>query len=109
MLDRGFSAAQRESLPARRRGYAQKAKVGGHSIYLHTGDFSSATATARRRLGEIFVSMSKEGAAFGALMNCFAIAVSIGLQHGVPLEDYVDSFIFQKFEPNGIVTGHDRI
>mgnify|MGYP006273788135 CR=1 FL=1 len=99
---------QREKLPARRRGYAQKAKVGGHSIYLHTGEFEPKNGQPAR-LGEIFVSMSKEGAAFGSLMNCFAIAVSIGLQHGVPLSAYVDSFIFQKFEPNGMVIGHDRI
>ncbi len=105
-LERGA----RESLPARRRGYAQKAQVGGHSIYLHTGEFAQPDPlTGAPRLGELFVSMSKEGASFGALMNCFAIAVSIGLQHGVPLEAYVDSFIFQKFEPNGIVAGHDRI
>jgi ribonucleoside-diphosphate reductase alpha chain len=99
---------QREKLPTRRRGYAQKAKVGGHSIYLHTGEFDPKPGQPAR-LGEIFVSMSKEGAAFGSLMNCFAIAVSIGLQHGVPLGAYVDSFIFQKFEPNGMVIGHDRI
>ena len=99
---------QREKLPTRRRGYAQKAKVGGHSIYLHTGEFDPRPGQPAR-LGEIFVSMSKEGAAFGSLMNCFAIAVSIGLQHGVPLGAYVDSFIFQKFEPNGMVIGHDRI
>ena len=98
-----------ERLPARRRGYAQKAKVGGHTIYLHTGDFEAPDASGRPRLGEIFVSMSKDGAAFRSLMNCFAIAVSIGLQRGVPLEDYVDSFTFTKFEPNGMVTGHDRI
>ncbi len=100
----------REPLPPRRRGYAQKAKVGGHTIYLHTGDFESPDPdTGRPRLGELFVSMSKDGAAFRSLMNCFAIAVSIGLQHGVPLSAYVDSFVFTKFEPNGIVTGHDRI
>jgi ribonucleoside-diphosphate reductase alpha chain len=105
-LERGA----REPLPARRRGYAQKARVGGHSIYLHTGEFAQPDpATGAPRLGELFVSMSKEGASFGALMNCFAIAVSIGLQHGVPLDAYVDSFIFQKFEPNGMVNGHDRI
>ncbi|MEZ4552319.1 MAG: vitamin B12-dependent ribonucleotide reductase [Dehalococcoidia bacterium] len=106
---RGLRRGARESLPARRRGYAQKATVGGHAIYLHTGDFSEPNGDGSPRLGEIFVSMSKEGASFGALMNCFAIAVSIGLQHGVPLDAYVDSFIFQKFEPNGLVTGHERI
>jgi ribonucleoside-diphosphate reductase alpha chain len=106
---RGLQRGARESLPSRRRGYAQKASVGGHSIYLHTGEFTEPGADGRPRVGEIFVSMSKEGASFGALMNCFAIAVSIGLQHGVPLSAYVDSFIFQKFEPNGLVVGHDRI
>jgi ribonucleoside-diphosphate reductase alpha chain len=104
------SRGSREPLPPRRAGYAQKAKVGGHTIYLHTGDFESVDPdTGRPRLGELFVSMSKDGAAFRSLMNCFAIAVSIGLQHGVPLSAYVDSFVFTKFEPNGIVTGHDRI
>ncbi len=99
----GLQRGEREPLPSRRPGFAQKAKVGGHTIYLHTGEFEDA------RLGEIFISMSKDGAAFRSLMNCFAIAVSIGLQHGVPLEAYVDSFLFTKFEPNGIVTGNDRI
>ena len=96
-------SGRRQGLPSRRNGYAQKAYVGGHAIYLHTGEFEDA------RLGEIFISMAKDGAAFRSLMNCFAIAVSIGLQHGVPLEAFVDSFVFTKFEPNGIVTGHDRI
>ena len=99
----GLQRGERAPLPSRRPGFAQKAKVGGHTIYLHTGEFEDA------RLGEIFISMSKDGAAFRSLMNCFAIAVSIGLQHGVPLEAYVDSFLFTKFEPNGIVTGNDRI
>ena len=108
-LVRGLQRGARESLPTRRHGYAQKARVGGHSIYLHSGDFAEPNPNGSARLGEIFVSMSKEGAAFGSLMNCFAIAVSIGLQHGVPLGAYVDSFIFQKFEPNGLVEGHDRI
>ena len=105
----GLPRGREERLPARRGGYAQKAKVGGHTIYLHTGDFEAPDERGRPRLGEIFVSMSKDGAAFRSLMNCFAIAVSIGLQRGVPLEDYVDSFTFTKFEPNGLVTGHDRI
>ena len=99
----GLLRADRESLPSRRGGFAQKARVGGHTIYLHTGEFEDG------RLGELFISMSKDGAAFRSLMNCFAIAVSIGLQHGVPLEAYVDSFLFTKFEPNGMVTGNDRI
>ncbi len=99
----GLQRGEREPLPSRRLGFAQKAKVGGHTIYLHTGEFEDS------RLGEIFISMSKDGAAFRSLMNCFAIAVSIGLQHGVPLDAYVDSFLFTKFEPNGIVTGNDRV
>ncbi|MDG1990758.1 MAG: vitamin B12-dependent ribonucleotide reductase [Dehalococcoidia bacterium] len=99
----------REALPSRRKGYAQKARVGGHSIYLHTGEFEALDPNGNQRLGEIFVDMAKDGAAFRSLMNCFAIAVSIGLQHGVPLDAYVDSFVFTKFEPNGIVSGHDRI
>ena len=103
LFDGGAERGGRDSLPARRNGYAQKAHVGGHAIYLHTGQFEDG------RLGEIFISMAKEGAAFGALMNSFAIAISIGLQHGVPLEAFVNSFVFTKFEPNGIVTGNDRI
>ena len=99
----GQMRGDREPLPSRRDGFAQKARVGGHTIYLHTGEFEDG------RLGELFISMSKDGAAFRSLMNCFAIAVSIGLQHGVPLEAYVDSFLFTKFEPNGIVAGNDRI
>ena len=99
----GLLRGEREPLPNRRQGFAQKARVGGHTIYLHTGEFGDG------RLGELFISMSKDGAAFRSLMNCFAIAVSIGLQHGVPLGAYVDSFLFTKFEPNGIVTGNDRI
>ncbi len=105
----GLRRGEEEKLPARRHGYAQKAKVGGHTIYLHTGEFEPREGEREPRLGEIFISMSKDGAAFRSLMNCFAIAVSIGLQRGVPLEDYVDSFTFTKFEPNGLVTGHDRI
>ena len=99
----GLLRGERAPLPSRRDGFAQKARVGGHTIYLHTGEFEDG------RLGELFISMSKDGAAFRSLMNCFAIAVSIGLQHGVPLEAYVDSFLFTKFEPNGIVSGNDRI
>ena len=93
----------RESLPGRRTSIAQKASVGGHTVYLHTGEFGDG------RLGEIFISTSKDGAAFRSLMNCFAIAVSIGLQHGVPLDAYLTSFLFTKFEPNGLVIGNDRI
>ncbi|MBK8977306.1 MAG: vitamin B12-dependent ribonucleotide reductase [Planctomycetes bacterium] len=93
----------RRKLPYRRRGYTQKAVVGGHKIYLRTGEYDDGT------LGEIFLDMHKEGAAFRSLMNNFAIAISLGLQHGVPLEEFVDAFVFTRFEPNGIVTGHDRI
>ena len=95
--------ARRRRLPDRRRGYTQKAMVGGHKVFLRTGEYEDGT------LGEIFIDMHKEGAAFRSLMNCFAIAVSVGLQHGVPLEKYVDLFVFSRFEPNGLVMGNDRI
>ena len=95
--------ARREPLPARRKGYTQKAIVGGHKVYLRTGEYQDG------RLGEIFIDMHKEGAAFRSLMNSFAIAISIGLQYGVPLEEFVDAFIFSRFEPNGIVIGNDHI
>jgi len=94
---------QRERLPDRRRGYTQKAIVGGHKLYLRTGE------TADGKLGEIFIDMHKEGAAFRAMMNNFAIAVSVGLQYGVPLEEFVDAFTFTRFEPAGIVQGNDSI
>ncbi len=93
----------RESLPARRKGYTQKARVGGHKIYLRTGEYADG------RLGEIFIDMQKEGAAFRSLMNNFAIAISVGLQYGVPLEEYVDAFTFTRFEPGGLVQGNDAI
>ena len=93
----------REKLPNRRQGYTQKAVVGGHKVYLRTGEFGDG------RLGEIFIDMHKEGAAFRAMMNNFAIAVSLGLQYGVPLEEYVEAFTFTKFEPAGIVIGNDAI
>ena len=95
--------AKRRSLPARRSGYTQKAIVGGHKVFLRTGEYTDGS------LGEIFLDMHKEGAAFRSLMNAFAIAISMGLQHGVPLEKFVEAFIFNRFEPNGMVTGHDRI
>ncbi|MCA8942121.1 MAG: adenosylcobalamin-dependent ribonucleoside-diphosphate reductase, partial [Planctomycetes bacterium] len=95
--------AQRRRLPHRRKGYTQKTTVGSHKIYLRTGEYDDGT------LGEIFLDMHKEGAAFRSLMNCFAIAVSLGLQHGVPLDEFVDAFVFTRFEPNGIVQGHDKI
>ena len=95
--------AKRRPLPARRLGYTQKAVVGGHKLYLRTGEYEDGT------LGEIFLDMHKEGAAFRSLMNCFAIAVSLGLQHGVPLERFVDAFVFTRFEPNGPVGMNDHI
>lgn len=93
----------RRPLPNRRKGYTQKAKIGGHSIFIRTGEYEDGT------LGEIFLDMHKEGAAFRSLLNSFAIAVSLGLQYGVPLEEFVDAFTFTRFEPNGIVQGHDSI
>ena len=93
----------RKTLPNRRRGFTQKARIGGHKIYLHTGEYKDGS------LGEIFLDMNKEGATLGGLMNCFAIAVSLGLQHGVPLGKYVDAFTFTKFEPAGMVQGSEYI
>jgi ribonucleoside-diphosphate reductase alpha chain len=93
----------RKPLPNRRKGYTQKAKIGGHSLFLRTGNYADGS------LGEIFLDMHKEGAAFRSLLNSFAIAVSLGLQYGVPLEEYVEAFTFSKFDPNGIVHGHDNI
>ncbi len=95
--------ARRKRLPARRKGYTQKATVGGHKVYLRTGEYDDGT------LGEMFIDMHKEGAAFRSLMNNFAIAVSIGLQYGVPLEEFVDAFTFVRFEPSGMVEGNDAI
>ena len=94
---------EREKLPNRRKSYIQKAAVGGHKVYLHTGEYEDG------RLGEIFIDMHKEGAAFRSLMNNFAIAISLGLQYGVPLEEYVDAFTFTRFEPSGPVQGNDAI
>ncbi|GHU17901.1 hypothetical protein FACS1894163_09340 [Spirochaetia bacterium] len=93
----------RRELPNRRTGYTQKAKIGGHSIFIRTGEYDDGN------LGEIFLDMHKEGAAFRSLLNSFAIAVSLGLQYGVPLEEYVDAFTFSRFEPNGMVQGHDYV
>jgi ribonucleoside-diphosphate reductase alpha chain len=95
--------AERERLPHRRKGYTQKATVGGHKVYLRTGEYEDG------RIGEVFIDMHKEGAAFRSLMNNFAIAVSIGLQYGVPLEEFVEAYTFTRFEPQGIVTGNDAI
>ncbi|MDI3340933.1 MAG: vitamin B12-dependent ribonucleotide reductase [Sphaerobacter sp.] len=94
---------KRRPLPAKRRGFTQEGRVAGHKIYLRTGEYEDGT------LGEIFIDMHKEGAAFRSLMNCFAIAVSKGLQYGVPLEEFVDTFTFQRFEPQGLVEGHPYI
>jgi ribonucleoside-diphosphate reductase alpha chain len=93
----------RRRLPDRRKGYIQKASVGGHKVYLHTGEYDDG------ELGEIFLDMHKEGAAFRSLMNNFAIAISIGLQYGVPLEEFVEAFVHTRFEPAGAVTGNDTI
>lgn len=94
---------ERRILPYRRNGYTQKAHIGGHKVYLRTGEYEDGT------LGEIFLDMHKEGASFRSLMNCFAIAVSIGLQYGVPLDEFVDAFVFTKFEPSGMVSGHENV
>ena len=96
-------SAERQRLPARRKGYTQKAMVGGHKVYLRTGEYEDG------QLGEIFIDMHKEGAAFRSLMNNFAIAISIGLQYGVPLEEYVEAYTFTRFEPAGIVEGNSTI
>jgi ribonucleoside-diphosphate reductase alpha chain len=95
--------AKRRPMPQRRSGYTQKATISGHKVYLRTGEYEGG------QLGEIFIDMHKEGAAFRSLMNNFAIAISLGLQHGVPLEEFVEAFTFTRFEPNGPVIGHDHI
>jgi len=103
IIERVVQSREREKLPNRRKGYTQKANIGGHKVYLRTGEFDDG------RLGEIFIDMHKEGAAFRAMMNNFAIAISLGLQYGVPLEEYVEAFTFTRFEPAGMVLGNDRI
>ena len=103
IIERVRETAEREKLPQRRKGYTQKAVVGGHKVYLRTGEYEDG------RLGEIFIDMHKEGAAFRSLMNNFAIAISLGLQYGVPLEEYVEAFTFTRFEPAGFVQGNDSI
>jgi len=95
--------AERSHLPNRRSGYTQKVVIGGQKLFLRTGEYPDG------RLGEIFLDMHREGASFRSLMNCFAIAVSLGLQYGVPLEEYLEAFVFTKFEPSGPVNGHDQI
>jgi ribonucleoside-diphosphate reductase alpha chain len=94
---------KKKSLPDKRSGFTQKAKVDGHAVYVRTGEYSDGT------LGEIFVDMYKEGASYRSLLNCFAVAVSVGLQYGVPLEEFVDKFTFTRFEPSGLVEGHPYI
>jgi ribonucleoside-diphosphate reductase alpha chain len=94
---------RRRRLPKRRHGFTQEARIGGHKVFLRTGEYEDGT------VGEIFIDMHKEGAAFRSMMNCFAIAVSMGLQYGVPLEDLVDQFTFTRFEPQGRVDGHENI
>ena len=101
IVDRIIS--ERKKLPTRRKGYTQKAVVGGHKVYLRTGEYDDGG------LGELFIDMHKEGAAFRSLMNNFAIAISIGLQYGVPLEEFVEAYTFTRFEPSGIVEGNDAI
>ena len=103
MVERIVVMRERERMPDRRKGYTQKAVVGGHKVYLRTGEYDDG------RLGEIFIDMHKEGAALRSLLNNFAIAVSLGLQYGVPLEEYVDAFTFTRFEPSGPVQGNDSI
>ena len=103
MVERVVRQSERRRLPNRRKGYTQKAVVGGHKVYLRTGEYEDGG------LGEVFIDMHKEGAAFRSLMNNFAIAISIGLQYGVPLEEFVEAFTFTRFEPSGIVEGNDAI
>ena len=103
VVERIVVMREREKLPDRRKGYTQKAVVGGHKVYLRTGEYDDG------RIGEIFIDMHKEGAALRSLLNNFAIAVSLGLQYGVPLEEYVDAFTFTRFEPQGPVQGNDSI
>ena len=103
IIERVVAVREREKMPDRRKGYTQKAVVGGHKVYLRTGEYDDG------RLGEIFIDMHKEGAAFRAMMNNFAIAISLGLQYGVPLEEYVEAFTFTRFEPAGFVQGNERI
>jgi ribonucleoside-diphosphate reductase alpha chain len=103
VVERIVVMRDRERMPDRRKGYTQKAVVGGHKVYLRTGEYDDG------RLGEIFIDMHKEGAALRSILNNFAIAVSLGLQYGVPLDEYVDAFTFTRFEPSGPVQGNDSI
>ena len=103
VVERVIERTVRRRLPDRRKGYTQKAVVGGHKVYLRTGEYENG------RMGEMFIDMHKEGAAFRSLMNNFAIAISIALQYGVPLEEFVEAFTFTRFEPSGIVEGNETI
>jgi ribonucleoside-diphosphate reductase alpha chain len=103
IVERYVARAERTRLPDRRKGYTQKATVGGHKVYLRTGEYEDG------RIAEIFIDMHKEGSAFRSLMNNFAIAISLGLQYGVPLEEFVEAFTFTRFEPSGIVEGNETI
>ena len=103
VVERVVQRTERRRLPQRRKGYTQKAIVGGHKVYLRTGEYEDG------RLAEVFIDMHKEGSAFRSLMNNFAIAISIGLQYGVPLEEFVEAFTFTRFEPSGMVEGNDAI
>src|SRR5205823_8389116 len=94
---------RRRRLPKRRHGVTQEARIGGHKVFLRTGEYEDGT------IGEIFIDMHKEGAALRSVMNCFAMLVSIALQYGVPLEVLVEQFVFTRFEPQGPVQGHDRV
>ena len=102
-IDNGGVEVKRNKLPQRRKGYTQKASINNHKVYLRTGEYMDGS------LGEIFIDMHKEGAAFRSLMNNFAISISIGLQYGVPLEEFVEAFTFTKFEPSGNVKGNAEI
>ena len=102
-LNKTEKSGKRFGMPDRRKGYIQKATIGDHKVYLHTGEYEDG------KIGEIFIDTSKEGELVKALMNNFAIAVSLGLQYGVPLDEYINAFISTKFEPSGKVHGNDRI
>ena len=102
-LNKSEKSGKRFSMPDRRKGYIQKATIGDHKVYLHTGEYEDG------KIGEIFIDTSKEGELVKALMNNFAIAVSLGLQYGVPLDEYISAFVGTKFEPSGKVYGNDRI
>ena len=103
VVEKVVQRGERRRLPNRRKGYTQKATVGGHKVYLRTGEHEDG------RLAEVFIDMHKEGSAFRSLMHNFAIAISMGLQYGVPLEEFVESFTFTRFEPSGVVEGNDAI